>query len=499
MTISSTDGSLTSYASTSPEIPKNQKKQNVYIPPLILNTSPPNQEESCPSNRSSTESLLLKGMLKQQQYFDILSYLDKLSPGDKLHWLRENSRYHVPLMFAYAITALTYDDDNDIEDIACTIHLAELRIKQDLACFGYTEPSRERIADKIINHHINQILRVLNILYEGRFDKAYVCHEIDKYRIALPVALEYVDTGSFPRAKDWRIFYKVEALHQEIEGVKESFIEIHKRILTEFKARVEVINQKGMFTLKQRTPRYDDEIARYCSSLRIFFSPTEVDHSNILGLVVNRNKVTCVSLKEEPIDCRNTFERALFDIWSEKEVEKKHNWLARNAPGHHPLLLHELGISTFEQNPTLKGFKEAYDYILLGTIRVFSDAECASDPLIQNVPLVIKGSYIRHLIELAKRLSSNLEFTKIYWWEQFATSSTFSQDIINRFIQIYQDETIHTNPEWIFTHSWAYDPDKTYRYEEMNEFAFPSWLWKKRKTSLMNTLKTLSKMPDPSS
>ncbi len=493
MTITQSGPSLPTYPLTSPEIPIDKKKP-VNIPQLKIPLEKKQHHQPPLSSPYDTEKCLLNRMLKNQQYEDIVEYLEQLPHGKRLHWLTENAGYHVPLMFAQVITMLTYDDDCDIEDIACTIHFAELRIKQDLACYGYSEELQEIISDHILDSQVDKILDILNKLSQQLISKSYILHEIDKYRLVLPIPLHQFDNAACPPALDWRIYYHVNTTVPLLEKVKKSWNHIRQEVLENFKFTLNIINRKQFFSIEQLTPRHYECIEASCEYLNINFSHTDTVHSNILGLVFNRNKLVFNTIDSMQVNENNILIATLLHVWSEKNTKPKNEWLKRNAYGQHPILLHELGISTLELNPTFEGFKEAYEYILLGTLRVSIDAECASDDLLQEVPLILKAKYIGQLFHLAQKKCPPLEMTKIHWWEEYGAHQTFSQHVVDRFLKAYNDEKARPNPEWIFTHSHGYGSSKQYNYETMNDFAFPHWQWKKRRMSLINTLRALSEI-----
>lgn len=399
---------------------------------------------------------------------------------------KEEEASDIPRMFAEAIAAavasLEDDEESDLDEISPIFHLAELRIKQDLACFGYSEEFQEKISALIIDLQFDKIMAIFKKTTE-RINPTLLQNEINRYTFALPSTLLQVNIRNCPLPIDWRIHYGIamdQSLIKKGSNAGKSAEAIRFEVFKNFEKMIDIINRKEEFYWQQE----DSLVDATDNPLSPSCSPEEIQYATPLDLIFYKNELQEF---EHHLDDKNSAE--LIEVWREGDVQIRLHWLSKHAYGSNPLLLHELALAVFESNPTLYGFKQAYEYILHGTLRIDLDAQCATDENLQKISAFIKAYYILQLCQLAKVLSSDLEMTKIYWWKLYSPYNLFNKAIIQRFLKTYNDDKHTPSPQWLFKHSEHYNSSVDYRYESLNSFAFPHWVWKRMRKRFLTALK----------
>ncbi|MEM1283028.1 MAG: hypothetical protein AAGG81_05690, partial [Chlamydiota bacterium] len=316
-----------------------------------------------------------------------------------------------------------------------------------------------------------------------------IIYKIDKYRKYLPTALNDFDIDACPPPKDWGVYYKIKISQPTFENVLESWKKIHKNEFEKYCLTQATLSHKDHLSIKFPTPRLHECNEESNNKYKISFSKSNLENSNILGLLFHKEEIDFESIKKVEVNQKNEPVAALLNVWAEKILQIKMEWLTHTTCSLHPLLLHELGITTFELNPTFVGFKVAYEYILLGTLRVSVDVTCSSGQWLHEIPQIIKAKYIERLLKIARERSHGSEIENINNWMLGEVPKTYSKKVMKRFIEFYDEQKVTPNPEWLFTHHPHYDPSINYNYDQENLFALPEWLWKKRRNEYFNKLK----------
>lgn len=143
-------------------------------------------------------------------------------------------------------------------------------------------------------------------------------------------------------------------------------------------------------------------------------------------------------------------------LWTEKDQQRKIQWLESKVKEGHAILMLELGEAYFDQDPSPKTFNEkTQPWILAGSFITRIDSKCTSDESVSAAPEALNSIYINRMIIKAVALGlvgekdQLLEYRNAHLEEYKASALRIMTTAIE---PLSRENSHYPSPEWVFHH-----------------------------------------------
>jgi len=147
------------------------------------------------------------------------------------------------------------------------------------------------------------------------------------------------------------------------------------------------------------------------------------------------------------------YESVLKAVWSERDRERRHTWLAAKENQLHAPLMYELAIASFIHSPTAQTVSEVCIPLLKAAgVRVCQDAQCSKDRSVSNGDHVVRlqMAYVNRLTEQTKKIL-NLTVVEIVEGTDKEIRIAAIKQKVNSVAELSM-QTKLPDPEWIAWH-----------------------------------------------
>lgn len=141
-------------------------------------------------------------------------------------------------------------------------------------------------------------------------------------------------------------------------------------------------------------------------------------------------------------------------IWTEKDINKRVQWLKDKALENHPILMLELAYAYILQSPTLDTLMRwAMPWLSVARTRILMDIECSSDKSVEAAAFIdqsYEGLINQHLLknyslEDLKAYIAKNETLHLYFFNMYE----LAEIVLEPFVEQPSNEP---SPEWVFFH-----------------------------------------------